>query len=117
MSATVTSENIASGFSEAALLGQQNLVRFSRGYECLMKGLINVAIQQIELSRGLLENGVEDFNLLTQARTPDAFVQAELEVFRRRSERALGAAQKISAELNKTFAEMSEAAQTTQAAN
>jgi hypothetical protein len=71
-----------------------------------MKGLMNVAMQQIELGQGLLEGSVEDLSLLTTARTPDAFVQAEFEVLRRSSQRALGVAQKLSSELNRTWSEV-----------
>lgn len=101
-------ENTAAGTSEATAAVQQNLVHLTTGYERFVKGLMNVTIQQIELSCNLMEGNVEDFNLLAQARTPEAFVQAELDVMRRRSERALGAAQKIGDELRQTWTEMSE---------
>ena len=108
MPSNETSENPAAGISEAATTVQQNLVHLTSGYERFVKGLMNVTIQQIELSCNLLEGNVEDFNLLAQARSPEAFVQAELEVIRRCSDRALGAAQKIGDELHQTWREMSE---------
>ena len=71
-----------------------------------MKGLMSVAVQQIEMtSKGLMAGGMADLELLTDARSPGAFVQAELEIFRRRSERAASAARQIAVELNRTFAE------------
>ena len=110
MPSNETYENPAAETSEAAMSVHQNLVHLTNGYERFVKGLMNVTIQQIELSCNLLEGNVEDFNLLAQARTPEAFVQAELDVIRRRSERAFGAAQKIGDELHQTWAEMSELA-------
>ena len=89
MPSNETYENPAAETSEAAMNVHQNLVHLTNGYERFVKGLMNVTIQQIELSCNLLEGNVEDFNLLAQARTPEAFVQAELGVIRRRSERAL----------------------------
>jgi hypothetical protein len=111
MSASTTSESIGNSIAETALFGQKSLAQLTRSYECWMKGVMNVAMQQIELGRGLLEGSVEDLNLLTQVRTPDAFCQAEFEMLRRRYERAIGVAQKITEELNRTWAEVSEFAQ------
>jgi hypothetical protein len=109
MSISQTSENLAAGTSEAGKAVQQKLVHFTNSYE-LVRSLMNVTIQQIELSRDWMDGNVEDFNLLAQARSPEAFVQAELEVIRRRSDCALGAAQKIGDELHQTWTEMSELA-------
>jgi hypothetical protein len=109
MSISQTSENLAAGTSEAGKAVQQKLVHFTNSYE-LVRSLMNVTIQQIELSRDWMDGNVEDFNLLAQARSPEAFVQAELEVIRRCSDRALGAAQKIGDELHQTWREMSELA-------
>lgn len=95
------------GFAEAANFGQENFARLSRGYECLMKGMINVAAQQAELGRGLMQAGMEDFGLLAQAKSPEAFLQAEMEIFRRGSERAFDATRKLGLELNKTLTEAS----------
>jgi Phasin protein len=105
-----TSENPAAETSEAVTTVQQKAVHLTNGYERFVKGLMNVTIQQIELSCHLMEGNIEDFNLLAQAPTPEAFVQAELDVIRRRSERAVGAAQQIGEELHQTWTEMSELA-------
>jgi hypothetical protein len=91
--------------SETAALNRENFARMTRGYERVMKGLMNVAVQQIEMTQGLMAGGMADLELLTDARSPGAFVQAELEIFRRRSERAASAARQIAVELNRTFAE------------
>ena len=74
MPSNETSENPAAGTSEAATTVQQNLVHLTNGYERFVKGLMNVTIQQIELSRDWMDGNVEDFNLLAQARSPEAFV-------------------------------------------
>jgi hypothetical protein len=91
--------------SETAALNRENFARMTRGYERVMKGLMNVAVQQIEMTQGLIAGGMADLDLLTETRSPVAFVQAEVEIFRRRSERAASAARQIADELNRTFAE------------
>jgi len=106
MSATETSTNPQSPVDrllETARSGQETLNRITRGYETWMMGMMHLAMRQIELGQGILEGSMEDLSLLTAARTPDAFVQAELEVLRRGSGRTLGLAQKISSELNRTW--------------
>ena len=72
---------------------------------------MNVAVQQIELGKGMMDSGVEDFDLLAQAHTPEALVQAELEIFRRRSERAIVTTQKITDELRQSWVEAFELVQ------
>lgn len=104
---TTQNEAIGKGFAEVAAFGQENFTRLTRGYECLMKGMINVAAQQAEFGRGMMQAGMEDFGLLTQAKSPEAFFQAEMEIIRRGSERAFDATRKLGTELNKTFAESS----------
>lgn len=84
------------------------LSQLTQGYETLMKGMMNVVLRQIELTSGLLEGGMDDLNLLTQAKSPDTFIQAELEVLRRQSERMITAAQKFSQEVNQTWSQASE---------
>jgi hypothetical protein len=105
MSTNLTPASFIDRMSETAALNRENFTRITRGYERVMKGLMNVAVQQIEMTQGLMAGGMADLDLLTEARTPVAFVQAELEIFRRRSERAASAARQITDELNRTFAE------------
>jgi hypothetical protein len=63
MSISQTSENLPAGTSEAGKAVQQKLVHFTNSYE-LVRSLMNVTIQQIELSRDWMDGNVEDFNLL-----------------------------------------------------
>ncbi len=111
MSIAQTPESFAGQTLEAATRVQQNFAQFAHAYQRFVKSLMNVAVQQIELSRGIVEGSVEDFDLLAQAHTPEALVQAELEIFRRRSERAIGTAQKTTDELRQTWVEAFEFAQ------
>jgi hypothetical protein len=99
------------GGPEAAAVVQQNLDNLKAASERFMKGVVKATVQQIELSRGLFEGGMEDFSLLAKAHTPETFVQAELDVFRRRSERVIAAMQTLSDELRKTWGEAFEAAE------
>jgi Phasin protein len=117
MTIAQTPENFAGQTLEAATRVQQNFAQLAHAYQHFMKGLMNVAAQQIELGKGMMDSGVEDFDLLAQARTPEALVQAELEVFRRRSERAVLTTQKITDELRQTWVEAFELVQSIGKAN
>jgi hypothetical protein len=88
------------------------LSQLTRGYESLMKGMMSVVLKQMELGGDLLEGSMADLSLLTQAQSPDKFIEAELEVFRRQSERAIAAAQKFSEEVNRSWSEASESLKT-----
>ncbi len=111
-----TSMSPGTAAMDAARVAQQNFFQMSGGYERLTRGLAQIAMEQIALSRRLLEGSLEDFNLLAQARSPEAFMRAEMEVFRRRSERAMGAAQQIGEELREAWTELSGFAQSFNAA-
>ena len=54
MPSNETYENPAAETSEAAMNVHQNLVHLTNGYERFVKGLMNVTIHQIELSRDLM---------------------------------------------------------------
>ncbi len=111
MSTNQPTETPATFNLEAAKIAQQNFERLAGVSAQYVKGLAGIAAAQFELSRELMDGGVGDFNLLAQARTPEAFVEAELEVFRRRSERAAGAVKKISDQISGAWAEALEFAQ------
>jgi hypothetical protein len=85
--------------------GHQNLARLVRGCELLMEGLMNVAIQHIEVTQTLIAGEVADLELLTRVATPAALVEAQLEVMRRRSERVITATRKITDEITRSWAE------------
>jgi hypothetical protein len=111
MSIAQTPESFAGQTLEATTRVRRNFAQLTHASQHFMKGLMNVAVQQIELGKGMMDSGVEDFDLLAQARTPEAVVQAELEVFRRRSERAIVTAQKITDELRQSWVEAFELVQ------
>ena len=111
MATTTSTETPGAPATDPASLAQQNFERLAFASTRFMKGLANIAATQFELSRELMDGGVSDFNLLAQARTPEALVEAELEVFRRRSERAVGAVKKISDQMSGAWTEACEFAQ------
>lgn len=84
--------------------GPEHLQRFSRNYERFVRDMIDITTQQVELTRDMIEAGTEDMALLSQAHTPDALLRAEMEVFRKRSERAFNAAMKISGSMQNMVA-------------
>jgi hypothetical protein len=93
----------AKGADDAATAIQQNIEQISRASEHFMKGVMNAAVRQMELGQSLIEAGMEDFNLVARARTPESLLQAELEVFRRRSERLAAAMQTASEDLRQAW--------------
>jgi Phasin protein len=111
MSIAQTPESFAGHTLDAATRVQQNFSQFTHAYQRFMKSLMNVTVQQIELSRGMMEGSIEDFDLLGRACTPDALIEAEFDVFRRRSQRAIETTQKVTDELRQTWAEALEFAQ------
>ncbi len=101
-----TSTNSETAADRATAL--PGISQLTRGYQSLMKGMINVVLRQIELSSSLMEGSMDDLNLLIHAQTPDKFIQAEMEVLRRQAERSITAAQKFSEEVNRTWSAASE---------
>jgi hypothetical protein len=71
----------------SVVFGQNSLAQFNRAYERFLEGLMSATIRRIEVSQSLISGGLADLDLLTQARTPSGFIEAELEITRRRSER------------------------------
>lgn len=106
-----TFENAAKSAADGAATAQQNYQHLMAASERFMTGVVNAAMKQLELSRGLIQGGLEDFDRLSQARTPETFVQAELEVLRRRSERVMNTMQTVSEELARAWGEALEMAQ------
>ncbi|MDB5479965.1 MAG: hypothetical protein JWO83_1018 [Caulobacteraceae bacterium] len=106
-----TSESMARSAADGAAMAQQNYQNLVTASERFMTGVVNAAVKQLELSRGLIQGGLEDFDHLSQARTPETFVQAELEVLRRRSERVMNAMQTLTEELTRAWGEALELAQ------
>jgi len=93
--------------SEAARASQKH---FEQGYEAMVRGLTKVTMKQLELSRTLMEGAMEDLNMLSQARTPDALVTTEMEVLRRRAERTIGAFRAVADEMGQAWGEALETA-------
>jgi hypothetical protein len=106
-----TSDSMARSAADGVAMAQQNYQKLVTASERFMTGAVNAAVKQLELSRGLIQGGMEDFDRLTQARTPETFVQAELEVLRRRSERVMNAMQVLSEEMARAWGEALELAQ------
>lgn len=89
----------------ATIIGPQNLTRLVHGFELFMEGLMNVTIHQIEVSQSLVTGGLADLDLLARARSPTAFVEAEIEIMRRRSERFTKAVRMIVEDVNRSWVE------------
>ncbi len=92
-----------SAFDPAA--AEQSFARLSGASEKLVKTLTNIVSRQFELGREYMEGSVSDFALLSQARTPEALIEAELEVVRRRSERAIAAVNTVTTEMRQAWIE------------
>jgi hypothetical protein len=106
MSVTHVTASATTPTPEAGIiLVRDHVTQFTLGYGRLVNGLMQAMLTQIDIGRGLMEASVEDFTLLAAARTPDALVQAELEVFRRRSACAIDVAQHLTAQLTRTLSD------------
>jgi hypothetical protein len=105
MSTNLTPTGSIERWSENPLLHPANFMRLTGHYERWMQGLMSVAMHQLEATQGWMRGNLEDFDRLAEARSPGALVQAEIEIFRRRSQEAAGAARKIADEFHRTFAE------------
>jgi hypothetical protein len=92
------------GFDPTAV-AEQSFARLSNASEKLVKTLTNIVSRQFELGREYMEGNVGDFTLLSQARTPEALIEAELEVVRRRSERAIAAVNTVTTEMRQAWIE------------
>jgi hypothetical protein len=88
----------------------ETTANYALSYEKFVKGMMAIAVQQLELTRGLMEGGMEDLNLLAKARTPDAFVEAELAILRRRAERTIGAVHSVAEEMRQIWTDTLETA-------
>lgn len=84
---------------------EQSFTRLSSASEKLVKTLTTIMSRQFELGREYMEGNVGDFALLSQARTPEALIEAELEVVRRRSERAISAVNTVTTEMRQAWIE------------
>lgn len=105
MSNTQTAIGTTNGLSEAVRASQEQMARISRNYECFLKGLMDVGARQAEFVRDMIEGNVEDFNRLAGVRTPEALVQAELDIFRRRSEQVMAGTTRIGEAMQRMCAE------------
>jgi Phasin protein len=99
------SSGAAANIGDAVAQGQRTFADFAAGYEKVARGLMNVAMRQLELSRELMEGAIEDLGLLAQARSPDTLLAAEMEVFRRRAERTIGAVRTVTREMGQVWSE------------
>lgn len=103
MSTAPAPQTPAQSAFDAAAVAQQSMTRLADASEKLVQTLTNVVSRQFELGREYMEGNVGDFALLSQARTPEALVEAELEVVRRRSERAIAAVNMVTSEMRQAW--------------
>ena len=104
MTATPSTE-IGNGLFKTAWLGHQNLHRAVHGYECVAKGLMTIAAEQVEYSRGLVEDTMDDVRDFTGARSPEAILHAQIRSLQRHARRTMIATEHMADRWNKTCAE------------
>ena len=83
--------------------GQQILIRLNSGAEQMLKTAMALTAQQIEISRGLVQGGIEDLALLAHAGTPAGLLQAQVEILKRQAERSLDAVQVVAEQVTKSL--------------
>lgn len=105
MSTAPAPETAAPSAFDPAAAAEQSFARLSGASEKLVKTLTRIVSRQFELGREYMEGNVADFALLSQAKTPEALVEAEIEVVRRRSERAISAVNTVTTEMRQAWIE------------
>jgi hypothetical protein len=96
--------NPAAPAVDVAAMSQQGLAQFARTSELMMTGFMSASLRQLEFGQQLMRGNLEDFQQLAQARTPEAFVEVEFDVLRRRSERMAAMVQQLSEDLGQVWA-------------
>ena len=89
---------------------QDRLACCGKATERLFQGFMNMALQQAELGRSLMEDGLSEMRLLTAPRRPEEYMEAELEIMRKRMERMVTGMRRINDEMRSSYFEASELA-------
>lgn len=99
-----TGKQIAPASPSDAMAGMsQGLFTATRSYERLMTGWLATMVRQAEFSRDMMAGACDDIGILAQAHTPQTFVQAELQVMQRRTERMFHGAKRLAEEIGKEW--------------
>lgn len=88
MSAEMDTANFTHLGLGAMALGSRQMMQVARAGERLCLGFAEIAAGQFAFAGRLVEAGVDDFNTLAAARSPEALLHAEMDVLRRQSDRA-----------------------------
>ncbi len=89
---------------------QDRLACCGKATERLFQGFMSMALQQAELGRSLMEDGLSEMRLLTAPRRPEEYMEAELEIMRSRMERMVAGMRRINDEMRSSYFEASELA-------
>ena len=89
---------------------QDRLACCGKATERLFQGFMSMALQQAELGRSLMEDGLTEMRLLTAPRRPEEYMEAELEIMRKRMDRMVAGMRRINDEMRTSYFEASELA-------
>ncbi len=89
---------------------QDRLACCGKATERLFQGFMSMALQQAELGRSLMEDGLTEMRLLTAPRRPEEYMEAELDIMRKRMERMVAGMRRINDEMRTSYFEASELA-------
>ena len=89
---------------------QDRLACCGKATERLFQGFMSMALQQAELGRSLMEDGLTEMRLLTAPRRPEEYMEAELEIMRKRMDRMISGMRQINDEMRTSYFEASELA-------
>ncbi len=80
------------------------LAWLARAYEMSVAGMMNLAIEQIEIGQSLVLDGMADANVLMRAQTPVAFTEAAFQILERRSRHSAAVSAKMVRDLERIWA-------------
>lgn len=85
--------------------GQQITIRFNTNFEQILRTAMALRVRPIEIRRGPMQGGMDDPALLARIQSPVGLLQAQADMGRRQSERAVEALKAMAAELTKSLGE------------
>jgi hypothetical protein len=89
---------------------QDWFTKYGQASERLLQGMVNIAFEQSELGRCLMDDALTELRLFADRKRPDEIMKAELEIMRRRAEHIVSGMRKITDEIRQCCFETSELA-------
>ncbi|MBX5455152.1 MAG: hypothetical protein K6U10_14610 [Acidobacteriia bacterium] len=89
---------------------QDWFTKYGQASERLLQGMVNIAFEQSELGRCLMDDALTELRLFGNSKRPDEIMKAELDIMRRRAEHIVSSMRKITDEIRQCCFETGELA-------